>query len=136
MYSEYDEYDDYISHHGVKGQRWGVRRYQNKDGSLTAEGYQHWGLNPDGSKFKGKRRKDYTDSTAQTAKKVAIGSMAAGGALGFAAGGPVGAVIGAHAGMIVGGPTGAIAGAVKTRRMQKKIRRILDENGVVYVKDL
>ena len=27
-----------LCHHGVKGQKWGVRRYQNKDGSLTAEG--------------------------------------------------------------------------------------------------
>jgi len=28
----------YLAHHGIKGQRWGVRRYQNADGSLTAEG--------------------------------------------------------------------------------------------------
>lgn len=27
-----------LAHHGVKGQKWGIRRYQNKDGSLTAEG--------------------------------------------------------------------------------------------------
>lgn len=29
---------DYLQHHGVQGQKWGVRRYQNPDGSLTAEG--------------------------------------------------------------------------------------------------
>ena len=39
----------YIKHHGVKGMKWGVRRYQNKDGSLTAEG-----------------KKNYADSIADT----------------------------------------------------------------------
>jgi len=29
---------DYIAHHGIKGQKWGVRRFQNKDGTLTAAG--------------------------------------------------------------------------------------------------
>lgn len=30
--------DDILVHYGVKGMKWGVRRYQNKDGTLTAEG--------------------------------------------------------------------------------------------------
>jgi hypothetical protein len=30
--------DGELYHYGVKGQRWGVRRYQNKDGSLTPAG--------------------------------------------------------------------------------------------------
>ena len=30
--------DAYLVHHGIKGQKWGVRRFQNKDGSYTKEG--------------------------------------------------------------------------------------------------
>lgn len=34
---------NYLEHHGVKGQRWGVRRFQNPDGSLTALGRSRYG---------------------------------------------------------------------------------------------
>lgn len=33
-----EEHTNYLAHHGVKGQRWGIRRYQNPDGSLTSAG--------------------------------------------------------------------------------------------------
>ena len=36
-------YDSVIEHHGIKGQKWGVRRYQNPDGTLTPLGRKKLG---------------------------------------------------------------------------------------------
>jgi len=47
-YNFYSNKNDYIAHHGIKGQRWGVRRFQNPDGSLTEEGKARY-LNSDGT---------------------------------------------------------------------------------------
>lgn len=36
-------FDNELYHHGIKGQKWGVRRYVNSDGTLTLEGKQRYG---------------------------------------------------------------------------------------------
>ena len=33
--------EEMLEHHGIKGQKWGVRRFQNEDGTRTAAGKKH-----------------------------------------------------------------------------------------------
>ena len=39
--------DVYLSHHGIIGMKWGVRRYQNKDGTLTNAGKTRYSTDGD-----------------------------------------------------------------------------------------
>lgn len=45
-------YESNLYHHGIKGQKWGVRRYQNKDGSLTSAGKKRYSTSTDSSEHK------------------------------------------------------------------------------------
>lgn len=54
-----------LYHHGIKGQRWGIRRYQNPDGSLTPEGKARYGTVENFEKAQKKKK---------IAKGIAIGA--------------------------------------------------------------
>jgi hypothetical protein len=58
--------NNYIYHHGVLGMKWGVRRYQNKDGSLTAAGKKRLADDDDSNESK---KSTETSSSSTPAKK-------------------------------------------------------------------
>lgn len=99
--------DDTLAHHGIKGQKWGVRRFQNADGTYTQAGRNRYFTDDGSLSKKGERayRKDLKklnklkaradisqqkkniekyEKRADTAKKVGIaaGAVAAGAAVG------------------------------------------------------
>ena len=60
----------YLIHHGILGQKWGVRRFQNEDGSYTELGKKRRGvktnMSPDAQRFAElKKKKAYEMSNAE-----------------------------------------------------------------------
>ena len=66
-YYYYNPYELY--HHGIKGQKWGVRRFQNADGSLTAKGAKRYGVSSEGEVYKKSRRTRQLEKQNEFAKK-------------------------------------------------------------------
>jgi len=94
MYTEY-LYNNSLAHHGIKGQRWGIRRFQNEDGSLTSEGkIRYYDSSYKSKEIKNKdsqnntfneisndKKKELTDKQKKLIRNVAIGAIVAGSIL-------------------------------------------------------
>jgi hypothetical protein len=74
--------DDFLMHHGIKGQKWGVRRFQNEDGSLTSAGKRRLAQTSDsdtrdrlvrGHDTSVRLAKEYADDAKKHAKQLKFG---------------------------------------------------------------
>ena len=69
------EYKPYLAHHGILGQKWGIRRFQNKDGSYTSAGKKRKNLD------KSKKENDTEDKKKGLSRNQKIAIAATGVAL-------------------------------------------------------
>lgn len=73
------DYPTYLIHYGIPGQKWGVRRFQNEDGTYTSEGLErrytkegYKSLKKDYRKSKREATKEYNKKYKETRKKVPL----------------------------------------------------------------
>lgn len=69
MYQVYN--DEYLAHHGIKGMHWGIRRFRNRDGSLTAAGRARYDVDLKKSKQAVKNAKARYSSSGRIGDKAA-----------------------------------------------------------------
>ena len=72
---------DGLRHHGIKGQKWGIRRYQNPDGTLTEEGQRRYAKGGGTPEEWARQDKKVRQKRVITAAAIGVGSVAAAAAI-------------------------------------------------------
>lgn len=116
--------DEFFAHHGIKGQKWGIRRFQNEDGTLTEAGKKRY------NKIVERYKNDKGEFSTRKSTKASIATALSGGATGLGltlAGLPM-----------VGVPIVAASGAAATigAIKRERARRFLENTGTGDIKDI
>lgn len=70
-------HSDYLAHHGIKNQKWGQRRFQNYDGSLTSEGRRRYGIGESNQSRRERKQAEKAKAKAAKARAKASGKKKA-----------------------------------------------------------
>lgn len=79
-YFAVEEETEDLQHHGIRGQKWGVRRFQRPDGTRTEAGKKRQKQNAEAESQDGEKK----HFNKETAKKIAKGAAVAGAVVGAA----------------------------------------------------
>lgn len=75
--------ESYIYHHGIKGQKWGVRRFQNQDGTLTSIGRSRYSSKKSADEADQTKKTMLTDKQKKRLKKLVISGAVIAGMFGY-----------------------------------------------------
>ena len=117
-----------LYHHGIKGQRWGIRRFQNEDGTLTEAGKARYGTvenmqyeRKKEAKSKGRKIGAISGASAAVAIPVIFDIKEKNGPYATIVLGPAFAIGGAAVGSALGHIGGKIANKIETNKNNKQI---------------
>ena len=103
-----------LKHYGILGMKWGVRRYQNKDGSLTPEGKRRYRATSSDSATTKRTPKTKEERASRNRKTIKVGASVVAGLLSgsFGAGG-IYALTGSQTAAEILGPALGVLGGMK-----------------------